>query len=391
MLPHVERRRLHQRIVETSRRYPITSVLGARQTGKTKLVRPFASSPDHFFDLEDANDFVRLSDNALSVLGDLRGQVVIDEAQRLPDLFPTLRVLADRPDLPARFIITGSVSPALGQRISESLAGRNGKIEIGGLDLAEAGSEQWRTMWLRGSHPSSFLAPTDADASDWREQYLTDLIGTDLPAWSGVKLSQFEARKLLQIIADASARTWNDQEAAKTLQVPVKAIRGYVEALKGAYIIRELAPLIPNLRKRLRQQPTLVVKDAGILHSLLGIPDSRRLEAHSHKGHSWESFGVDQIIRLTETLDHQCFKYSVENAEEGDLVLERPDGRIGFEFKSADAPKLTKSMTAVVADLDLEALYVVHPGTKRRGMGDRIESVGIERIPELCASIRAKV
>ena len=148
MLTFLERRRLESRIRQTSDRYPITVILGARQMGKTELCRDLASSPDHYFDLERMIDAVRLADNALTVLGSLSGWVVIDEAQELPELFKTLRVLADRPDRPARLILTGSVAPSLMKSISESLAGRAGIIEIGGFTLAEVGRERWEELWL---------------------------------------------------------------------------------------------------------------------------------------------------------------------------------------------------------------------------------------------------
>lgn len=355
--------------------------------GKTHLCRKLASSPDHYFDLERSDDLVRLSDNALSILGGLTGRVVIDEAQELPALFKTLRVLADRPDSPARFIVTGSVSPSLLESVSESLAGRASLIEIGGFDLEEVGTGSWEQLWLRGGHPPSFLAANDGIAYLWRENYLSFLIGKDLRIWSQSDLPPARVRKLLNLIADSTGQAWNHSAAAKLLGVSYKTVQSYIETLKGAYIVRELPPFEANVRKRIRQSPTLMLRDSGILHSLLRISDGKSLMSHHRKGFSWEAFCTDQVIRLGKVREENCFRYSVQGGVEIDLVIDLPGRRLGFEFKSGDAAPLTPSMTTGRDDLELERLYVVSPGDRRRLMDDRIESVGIERLPELCAEL----
>lgn len=355
--------------------------------GKTHLCRGLATSPDHYFDLERSDDLVRLSDNALSILGSLTGRVVIDEAQELPALFKTLRVLADRPDSPARFIVTGSVSPSLLESVSESLAGRASIIEIGGFDLEETGPGSWEQLWLRGGHPPSFLGADDEIAYHWRENYLSFLIGKDLRIWSQSDLHPAQVRKLLNLIADSTGQAWNHSAAAKLLGVSYKTVQSYIETLKGAYIVRELPPFGANVRKRIRQSPTLLLRDSGILHSLLRISDGKNLMSHHRKGFSWEAFCSDQVIRLGKVREENCFRYSVQGGAEIDLVIDLPGRRLGFEFKSGDAAPLTPSMKTGRDDLELERLYVISPGDRRRLMDDRIESVGIERLPELCEEL----
>ncbi len=388
MRQYLERRRLRERLHSTTSRYPITVILGARQTGKTALCRDLASSPDHYFDLERSLDLVQLTDNAISVLGDLAGFVVIDEAQELPALFKTLRVLADRPANPARFVVTGSVAPSLLGSISESLAGRAAIIEMGGFDLREVGPESWRELWLRGGHPPSFLAPDDRLAYEWRENYLSMLIGKDLRIWSHSDLPPAKIRKLLELIADSNGQAWNHSAAAKLLDVSYKTIQNYVETLKGAYLIRELLPMEPNVRKRIRRSSTLLLRDTGILHTLLRIADWKHLESHPRRGFSWEAFCIDQVIRMAEFREENCFRYSVQGGTEVDLVVEIPGRRVGFEFKAGDAPRLTDSMKSGRSDLDLEKLYVISPGSNRHRLDNHIEGVGIERLPELCDEIR---
>jgi len=387
MIRDIKRDRLLARVHESAAVFPITAILGARQMGKTHLCRGLASSPDHYFDLERSDDLVRLSDNALSILGALRGWVVIDEAQELPALFKTLRVLADRPDSPARFIVTGSVAPSLLESVSESLAGRASLIEIGGFDLEEIGIGAWEQLWLRGGHPPSFQAPNDDLAYHWRENYLSFLIGKDLRIWSRSDLPPAQVRKLLNLIADSTGQAWNHSAAAKLLGVSYKTVQAYIETLKGAYIVRELLPFEANVRKRIRQSPTLMLRDSGILHSLLRISDGKSLMSHHRKGFSWEAFCTDQIIRLGNVREENCFRYSVQGSVEIDLVIDLPKRRLGFEFKSGDAPPLTPSMKTGRDDLELEKLYVISPGDRRRLMDERIESVGIGRLPELCAEL----
>ena len=366
----------------------MTAILGARQTGKTTLCRDLASSRDHYFDLERTLDAARLADNALTVLGNLPGCVVIDEAQEMPELFKTLRVLADRPDRPTRFIITGSVAPALMHSISESLAGRVALIEIGGLDLEDTGPDNWNRLWLRGGHPPAFLAESDAEAFEWREFMLDQIVGKDFARWSRLDLQPARMRKLLELVADANGQAWNHSEAAKLLGINYKTVQSHIELLKGAYLIRELPPFEANVRKRLRKSPTLLFRDTGNLHNYLRISGLRHLQSHPRRGFSWEAFGTEQVIRLTETRESRCFRYSVQGGAEIDLVLDLPGQRIGFEFKSSDAPRVTESMRAGCKDLDLKKLYVVFPGDIRSALDGRIEALGIERLPEVCRGMQ---
>lgn len=390
MNPFVERRRLETRVRDLSDRYPVTAVLGARQTGKTSLCRDLASSPDHYFDLERTFDAVRLSDNGLTVLGGLSGWIVIDEAQELPDLFKTLRVLADRPERPARFILTGSVAPSLMRSISESLAGRVGIVEIGGFSLSEVGAENWENLWLRGGYPPAFLSPNENEAFEWREFMLDQMIGKDIRRWSGTELHPAQLRKLLELVADSTGRSWNHSFAAKVLGISYKTVQSCIEVLKGAYLLRELPPMEANVRKRLKKSPTLLFRDTGNLHNFLRVAESSHLMGHPRKGFSWEAFGIDQVVRMAEFREHECYRYSVQGGAEIDLVADLPGHRIGFEFKSGDATKVTSSMRAGREDLGLHRVFLVCPGKMRSILDEGIEIVGIERLPELCEEIRSR-
>lgn len=388
MLPVLPRPRVESLIGSRLSKYPIVAVLGARQMGKTYLVKRFASSPAHHFDLENSIQLQALSDNALTLLGNLEGTVVIDEVQELPSIFPTLRVLADRDPTVARFVLSGSVSPRIIHGISESLAGRVATIEIGGFDLEEVGVDSWSRLWLRGGHPPSFLDESDGDAFEWRANYLERLIGRDLRIWSNMSLRPAQSRRLLTMIADCTGRAWNHSAAAQLLQVEVKTIQRYVDLLEAAYLIRLLPPFDVNLRKRLRKAPTIHMRDSGITHALLAIQSRERLLLHPHQGHSWESFCVDQIIRLTQTRPEHCFTFSLQSGPEIDLILDRPDGRYGFEIKSSENSRPTEADRRLVKELELTGLHQVRQGDQSLEVGEGLFSTGIKSLPDICRSIR---
>jgi predicted AAA+ superfamily ATPase len=354
------------------------------------LARRLASGEGNYFDLEDTVQRVALEDNASSILRGLSGWVVIDEIQELPELFRLLRVLADREPLPARFIVLGSVSLDILTGISESLAGRVAVLEMGGFDLEEVGAADWRALWLRGGFPRSYLAADDPASFEWRENYLDQLIGRDLRIWSGLRLKPGMARRLLLLVADASGKAWNHSSAAQDLGVDPKTVQRYVEVIEGAFLLRRLPVFEANTRKRLRKAPTLHFRDTGLLHTILGIPSMARLEAGPRRGRSRESFCIDQVIRLTQTRSEYCFTWSVQGGPEVDLILDRPNGRWGFEVKAKDAPKVGSEFRALREELGLECLFIVRPGADELDLGDGVVSLGIERLPWVAERIRER-
>lgn len=384
----VKRPRLEQRIADRLSRYPIVALLGARQTGKTRLARAFAGPEAHFFDLENPAQRAALQDNAFTLLDSLRGLIVIDEVQELPALFPALRVLADRDPLPARFVILGSVAPELIRGIGESLAGRVLTIPMGGFDLDETPVSDWPKLWLRGGYPRSYLADSEAESALWREEYLAALLNRDLRIWSNLALDPGQARRLLLLIADTSGRAWNHSEASRILGVDSKTVQSYLHVIEAAFLTRTLPVFEANIRKRLRKAPTIHLRDSGILHALLGIETRERLEIHPRMGQSWESFCVDQVIRLSETRPEHCFTFSVQSGQEIDLILDRPDGRYGFEIKTSENSRPKPADRELAKALGLKALHQVRRGNGIYDLGDGLFSTGIEELPAVCAAIR---
>jgi predicted AAA+ superfamily ATPase len=188
---------------------------------------------------------------------------------------------------------------------------------------------------------------------------------------------------LLQLIAHKHGQYWNHSEAAEIISVSYKTIQRHIEILKGAYILRELPPFHANLQKRLRKAPKLYLRDSGLLHALLLIQEHSKLSAHPALGPSWEGFCIEQIVNLTGAREQECFTWSVQSGPEVDLVLTTRNGLFGFECKASDAPRLTNSMITAVKDLELTKLYVIYPGEIDYSLGDRIDVVGFNNLPQI--------
>jgi predicted AAA+ superfamily ATPase len=303
------------RVKKALGRNPVVALLGPRQCGKTTLARQMipAGHPQ-YFNLEDPV-VAQVMENPMTALQGLKGLVVIDEAQRQPGLFPVLRVLADRAEQPATFLILGSASPEFSRQAAESLAGRVEIIEMRGFDLNELPAGSQEALWQRGGFPRSYLAAS---------------LGT----------------------------------------APNTA-RAYLDALEQTYMIRRLLPWQANLGKRLVKTPKIYFRDSGLFHTLTGIPSATELLTHPKLGASWEGFALEEIIQAQQP--DQIWFYAVHSGSELDLLMEVHGKRVGVEFKRADAPTATRAMHLAITDLGLDELWVVYPGTRVYALDDRIK------------------
>ncbi len=341
------------------RRSPITALLGPRQCGKTTLARQFAEGKQvTFFDLESLPDQRRLQNPEL-VLGRLEGLVVLDEIQLMPELFQVLRVLVDRPESKSRYLILGSASPAIIQSASETLAGRVEFIELAGFDLSEVGAPAWQSLWLRGGFPRAFLADSEQDSLVWRENFIRTFLERDIPQ-AGINLPPIAARRFWTMLAHYHGQTWNASEIARSMGLSEKTVRSYLDILTGTFMLRQLPPWFENLGKRQVKAPKIYVRDTGLLHALLDIPDSHSLYGHPKVGASWEGFVIEQTVRLLDL--PQVYFWGTHSGAELDLVFLRGGKRYGIEIKFSEAPQVTVSMRNAVADLSLSHLWVVYPG-----------------------------
>lgn len=289
-------------------RYPIVAILGARQVGKTTLARQLVvrtGTPTTVFDLENPIDLARLDDPMLA-LQDLTGLVVLDEIQRRPALFPVLRVLADRPQVPARFLVLGSASPALLQQSAESLAGRIHYHELGGFALDEVGPDATARLWLRGGFPAAFLAHSDTASADWRRDFVRTFLERDLPQL-GVRVPALTLRRFWTMLAHYHAQVWNGAELARAFGVTAPTVRHYLDTLTAALVLRQLPPWFENLGKRQVRAPTVYLADSGLLHTLLNVQTRADLEGHPKVGASWEGFALGEVITRLGAQPEECF------------------------------------------------------------------------------------
>ena len=354
------------------KRSRVVALLGPRQCGKTTLARQLV--PVHslnYFDLEDPASLARLTEPDIA-LRPLKGLVVIDEIQRRPDLFPLLRVLADRKPLPARFLILGSASPALLKQSVETLAGRMEIVPLEGFRLADLGAPAQPRHWLRGGFPLSYTARTDSDSLTWRRQFLQTVIERDLPQL-GVTIPSAALWRFWTMVAHYHGQTWNAAELARALAINESTVRRYLDLMAGVFMVRQLPPWFENVGKRQVKAPKVYVRDSGLLHALLGLGSRRDMERHPKVGASWEGYAVEEVLKALRPDD--AYYWATHNGAEIDLLLFKRGRRIGVECKRTDAPVLTPSMRVALADLKLDELHVVYPGERRYALGKGVEVV----------------
>lgn len=355
--------------------FPVTAILGPRQSGKTTIARQFGAA--HAFDLENPRDAAFL-DQPQIALESLRGLILIDEVQRRPDLFPLLRFLVDsRPD--QRYLLLGSASPDLLRQSSESLAGRIGYWHLGGFRLTDVGPTEWRRLWLRGGLPPSYIAESDAASYEWRQQYVSTFVERDLPQL-GIGIPAPTMRRFWTMLSHYHGQVLNYADLARSFGVSDMSVRRYVEVLEGAFMVRLLRPWHVNLGKRLVKRPKLYVRDSGLLHALLTIRDERDLAAHNRLGASWEGFALDVAARVIGARSEDLHFWATHSGAEVDLFWQDRGRNWAVEVKYADAPRLTSSMASAVKDLDLAGLWVMYPGDKAYPLAPRVAVLPLQSI-----------
>lgn len=366
--------------------FPVVALLGPRQVGKTTLARQLAAQwqgPVRHFDLEDPDVQARLVDPAF-VLRPLTGLIVLDEIQLRPDLFPLLRVLADREGTPARFLILGSAAPELLRHTAESLAGRVAFHELAGLALDElitdsANLEMLDERWLRGGFPRALLAVSGKGSRGWREAFIRTYLERDLPQL-GINLSAVTMRRFWTMLAHYHGQTWNGSELGRALGVSDKTVARWLDILEGTYMAFRLLPWHANVGKREVKAPKVYVADSGILHTLLGMHSMEALLAHPKCGASWEWLMIHEVLRRTGARRDEAFFWGVHTGAELDLLIRQNSRSIGFEFKLTRSPKVTPSMRSACEVLGLDQLYVVC-----HGAGEPWPlAEGIIALPALC-------
>lgn len=368
----IERKRWLSDLQAALKRSRVVALLGPRQSGKTTLARQILpGSSTGYFDLEDPRSLARLA-APMTALAPLRGIVVIDEIQRRPDLFPVLRVLADRRPAPARFLILGNASAALLRQASETLAGRLETVVLTGFGLDEMGASSERRHWRRGGFPRAWLARSERDSYVWRRELISTYLERDLPQL-GVGIPAPTLRRFWTMLAHYHGGVWNAAEAARSLGTSEPTARRYLDLLAGMYLVRVLQPWHENLQKRQVKSPKVYVRDSGLLHALLGLASERDLLSHPKVGASWEGYAVEETLRAVRPDD--AYFWGTHNGAELDLLLFSAGRRYGVEAKFEDAPRMTRSMQVALADLKLERLVILYPGDTTYSLEQNVEAV----------------
>jgi uncharacterized protein len=381
---HMLNRRLQQQIVRDLQVLPAVALLGPRQVGKTTLARAVGQdTPSLYLDLEDPADRDKLVDAALFLQGHADKLVIIDEIHHAPNLFSVLRGLIDKGRREGReagqFLLLGSASIELLRQSAESLAGRIAYRELAGLDVVETGAAQADALWVRGGFPRSLLARSEADSQDWRRDFLRTYLARDIPAL-GPRIPTESLRRLWTMLANNQGQPLNASKIASSLNVSVPTVTRYVDLLVDLLLVRRLQPFHSNTTKRLVKSPKVYVRDSGLLHSLLAIPDRDALFGHPVIGSSWEGFVIETLINCAPDWTTPFF-YRTAAGQEIDLLLELPGGEMwAVEVKRSLSPKVEAGFHVACVDVKPARRFVVYGGTETLAMPHDIEALALHEL-----------
>lgn len=367
-----------ERIKRLLAQFPVVAILGARQVGKTTLAGEIQRSwkqPCHAFDLDSPVDLARLADPDLA-LRPPKGLVVLDEIQRLPELFPVLRALADRRPIRTRFLILGSAAPNMLRQGNESLAGRIAHDPLDGLSMQEVGAANHSKLWLRGGFPDAYLATSNTRSLAWWQQFVSTFLERDIPQL-GIQVGALTLRRFWTMLAHYHGQVWNASEFGRSFGVADHTIRNYLDILTSAFVVRQLQPWHENIKKRQVKAPKVYLSDSGVLHALLNLANKSDVGAHPKLGASWEGFVIAQLIRCLDVRPQECYFWATHTGAELDLLVVRGQRRWGFEIKHTSAPSITPSMRAALADLKLQRLFVIHAGEHSFEMAKGIRAIAV--------------
>ena len=387
-------RTLESRIHKALSTAPVVAILGARQVGKTTLAfeiaKQYAAKETSYLDMERMSDLAKL-DNPEDYLARFNNKLlIIDEVQRKPDLFATLRSLIDERirngERGGHFLLLGSASQDLIQHSTETLAGRVQYVELSPFSILEVCPSSSRLgdvekLWLRGGFPGSLLTDNERESWDWRTNFISSYVERDIPIM-GPRISSVRMRRLWSMLAHLNGQQLNLSNLGKSLEVDHKTIRSYIDILSDFYMIRQLPPWSGNIKKRLIKSPKVYLRDSGILHRLLNISDQETLIGHPGIGASWEGFVVENIIRnMSDVWQFSCYRTS--NGAEIDLVMEGPrSSTIAVEIKRSSSPVVRAGFHSASKDIGATRKLVIYSGNDRFPLTDNTEAVGLVQFLE---------
>ena len=371
--------------------FPAVALLGPRQVGKTTLAEHIAEErPSVYLDLEYPADREKLTDVALYLSGHEDKLVILDEVQRMPELFQTLRSLIDkgrRRNIRAgRFLLLGSASVDLLKQSGESLAGRIAYVELEQFSVLEVNDDGREKLWIRGGFPDSFLAESDRASVVWRENFIRTYLERDIPQL-GPRVPAETLRRFWTMLAHVQGGTLNAAQLARGLGIDGKTVARYLDLLVDLLLVRRLPPFHANVGKRLVKSPKIYVRDSGIVHTLLGLDGRDAALGHPVAGGSWEGFVLENLLGAAPERTKAYF-YRTAAGAEIDLALEMPDKKLwAVEIKRGLAPKLDKGFHHAREDINPERSFVVYSGDDRYPKSEGIEVIGLGELASLLATV----
>ncbi len=381
-------RKLQETIRKSLDRYPVVGLIGCRQVGKTTLAKIIAQELKDvlYLDLELPSDIAKLQDPELYLSQFSARLVIIDEIQRMPDLFPLLRALVDKNRTPKRFLILGSASPDLIKKSSETLAGRIIYHELKPFGLDEVVFDSLKTLWLRGGLPLSFLSEDDHESIIWRESFIRTYLERDIPQF-GIHVPSTNLRRFWMMIAHMHGQLWNASQTARSLGLSAPTVRNYLDILTDTFIVRQLMPYHFNIKKRLIKSPKVYIRDSGLLHALLRIESFDDLHSHPVLGNSWEGFVIEQIASILPENTPLYFYRTSAGAEIDLVIFDKKNRPLGVEIKYGLSPKLERGFSLAFEDLSCKKGFIIYPGEEYYPLKKDVFALPVRRISEIGSEI----
>ena len=368
---------------------PAVALLGPRQVGKTTLafeVGKHIAKPTLYLDLESEQDRAKLANAELYLADHQDKLVILDEVHRAPNLFPLLRGLIDQArranNGTGLYLLLGSASLDLLKQSGETLAGRISYMELPAFNILEVGAEESNDLWVRGGFPDSFLAKSEIKSLKWRQDFIRSYLERDIPQF-GPRIATETLRRFWGMLAHHQGGLLNTAELARNLGIDNKTATSYLELLIDLLLIRRLTPWHANIGKRLTKTPKIYVRDSGLIHALLNIPDKETLLGHPIIGNSWECFVIENILN-TAPANVQGYFYRTSGGAEIDLLLNWPNGELwAIEIKRSINPKIERGFYSACADLNPTRKFVVYPGQEQYRMAENILVISLVEICKL--------
>jgi uncharacterized protein len=365
--------------------FPALAILGPRQCGKSTLVKSLVQNFDGilFLDMQKESDLNKLSEPELFFESNADKIICLDEIQLVPKLFSVLRSVIDSNRVNGKFILLGSASQELIQQTSESLAGRIGILHLSPFlvnELSNFESFSLQKFWIRGGFPNSYLAENDENSMIWLENYIRTYVERDIPQL-GFQIPALQLKRLLTMCAHNQGQQLNLSKLGESMGLTHPTIKRYIDLLEQTFIVRTIPPFEVNVKKRLVKSPKVFVRDSGILHQLLAIPNFNSLLGHPVFGASWEGIVIENIIVNMPTWDY--FFYRTATGDEIDLILKKGNQTIAIECKSSDAPKVTKGFYRSLEVIQPTKTFIIAPTNDTYKIAENITVIGLDNFLKL--------